>query len=230
MKGYIIHLPKSQKSLDSALSIKLELESIGIEPHLFNGCDRYDVWQEFIDNEFTIQDITRFGGGYVDSEIATFISHYKLWKKCVDDNESIIIFEHDANIDLTFDINLLNTFDDDLLNLGKPNWGTRIWEGVGIKRREICNEYHNIHSFGEGCQCNRTWLFGAHAYLLTVNGANKLLKSVGEDGILPADLFLRQEVLNIYDLLPHPFSQKEEFSLIQRNAIYKNQKVNDWEY
>ena len=106
MKGYIIHLPKSQKSLDSALSIKLELESIGIEPHLFNGCDRYDVWQEFIDNEFTIQDITRFGGGYVDSEIATFISHYKLWKKCVDDNESIIIFEHDANIDLTFDINL----------------------------------------------------------------------------------------------------------------------------
>ena len=231
MKGFIIHLPKSNLSKNIALEAKTELENISIDTSLFIGCDRYNVWQEFIDNKFVINDITRFGGGYVDSEIATFISHYKLWKRCVRLKHKILIFEHDVKLFKNFDIKEINKFKGDLLNLGKPNWGNRVWDGSGIIKREICSNNHNLYRPQDGeCQCNSQWLFGAHAYLITPSGAKKLINSVKENGILPADLFLRQEVLDIYDYLPHPFIQKESFSLIQRNPIYKNQKVNEWDY
>ena len=139
MKGYIIHLPKSKLSVDIATETKKHLESLGIDVSLFDGCDKYDVWQEFIDNDFKINDITRFGGGFVDSEIATFISHYRLWEKCIQLDTPIFIFEHDVELRYYSDnyfLKDIESFDEDLLNLGSPNWGTRVWEGDGIEKRE----------------------------------------------------------------------------------------------
>jgi len=221
MKGYIIHLPKSKLSVDIATETKKHLESLGIDVSLFDGCDKYDVWQEFIDNDFKINDITRFGGGFVDSEIATFISHYRFWEKCNQLDTPIFIFEHDVELRYYSDnyfLKDIESFDEDLLNLGLPNWGTRVWEGDGIEKREASDNK------------DVKWLFGAHAYLLRPSGAEKLIFDVKENGILPADLFLRQDVIDIFDLLPHPFKQKETFSLIQRHPIYKNQRVDDWDY
>lgn len=221
MKGYVIHLPKSKLSVDIATETKKDLESLGIEISLFNGCDKYDVWQEFIDGNFKINDITRFGGGFVDSEIATFISHYRLWNKCIELDTPIFIFEHDVELRYYSDnyfLKDIESFDEDLLNLGSPNWGTRIWEGNGIEKRE-----HHKHKEAK-------WLYGAHAYYLSPRGAHQLVNDVKKRGILPADLFIRQGVVNIFDLLPHPFKQKKTFSLIQRHPIYKNQRVDDWDY
>lgn len=231
MKGYIIYLPKSNLSTSIAFQAKKELDNIEIDVELFIGCDRYEVWQEFINYNFKINDITRFGAGHIDSELGAFISHFRLWELCKLKNENIIIFEHDAYLSGHVNIDELKKFDGDILNLGKPNWGNRIWEGKNIIKREVCKKNHNIHKpeYGE-CQCNSQWLFGAHSYVITPKGASKLLSSIKKFGILPADLCIRQEVVDIYDLLPHPFIQKKTFSLIQRNPIYKNQKVNEWDY
>ena len=230
MKAYIIYLPKSSNSVNSAYDTMNQI-SDSFDTQLFIGVDKYSVWQEFIDSKLKIFDITRFGGGFYDSEIAAFLSHYKLWIKCVELNQNIVIFEHDANVINSIpNISKVIDRDFDLINLGKPNWGNRVWDGTGLVEREVCQGNHNVHKpeLGE-CQCNTQWLFGAHSYVVSPNGARKLIKSAQEDGIMPADVFIRQDVVTITDLLPHMFSQKTEFTLIQRNAIYDNQKINAWD-
>lgn len=237
MKGYIIHLPKSEISVDEANKTKHDLEAVGIQPILFEGCDRYDVWQEFIDNDFKIKNITRFGGGYYSSEIATFISHFKLWERCLELNENIIIFEHDAMLTKLFSIDDIKNFNGDLLNLGEPNWGKRVWDGDGILKRKVCTEcFDEYNSFVDWapdmCDCNTQWLFGAHSYLISPSGAKKLIKDIKSNGIMPADLSLNQEVMDIHDFLPHPFIQRGNFTLIQRinPPKFKKQKLNAWDY
>ena len=229
MKAFIIHLPKSDKSLSIASELKLQLDSM-FDVELSIGTDRYEAWNKYINSELTINDVTRFGGGYIDSEIGTFFSHFNLWNKCLELNKSILILEHDAELVKDLDLNVLTNFKGDILNLGIPNWGTRVWEGKGLIEREVCNNFHNIHNYREGCQCNTPWLFGAHAYVVTPSGAKKLVDSAFKDGILPADTYLRQEVVDIADYLPHSFKQKETFSMIQINKIYDNQIVDEWDY
>ena len=230
MKAFIIHLPNSDKSVAIAKEAYSQLEGI-FDIKLFSGVDRYKCWQTYIDSGFIVNDITRFSGGYIDSEIATFYSHYNLWSKCLELNENILILEHDAELIESIDVNELSNFDGDLLNLGKPNWGARVWKGEGILEREICDGFHDIHKPENGeCQCNTQWLFGAHAYVITPNGAEKLIKSAKSEGILPADTFLRQEVITIHDKLPHSFIQKQSFSLIQIHKIYDKQEIDAWDY
>lgn len=231
MKGYIIYLSNSSHSVEVASETLSEIKPY-FDVELFDGVDKYSVWQEFIDSDLKINDISRFGGGFYDSELGAFMSHYKLWNKCIESDENFMIFEHDAKIDPNSEnLYLIHDYlNFDLVNLGKPNWGNRIWEGSGIVKREICNNNHNLHKPEQGeCQCNSQWLFGAHSYIISPSGAKKLIESTKKHGILPADLFIRQEVITIHDLLPHPFTQKETFSLIQRNSIYKNQIINAWD-
>ena len=82
------------------------------------------------------------------------------------------------------------------------------------------------------CDCNTQWLFGAHSYLITPQGAKKIIEDVKSNGILPADISLNQDVLDIHDFLPHPFIQRGNFTLIQRKnpPKFTKQKLNAWDY
>jgi len=243
MNCYIIHLKNSKKSLHSAKNVEFYIKKfLNLDVIYSNGIDRYQVWQEYVDSQFTIFDITRFGGGFIDSEIATFFSHYNLWKKCLDLQKPIIIFEHDAIIKKQIDIQMLYNFNGDLLNLGEPSWGS-IYMGnypsywidkeSGIHLRKICKNKHNINKpettdIGY-CHCDTMWLFGAHCYLLNPIGAKKLVEAANK-GILPADIFIRQDIIDIYDYLPHPVVQESNFTLIQKKINNKNEITNEWDY
>ena len=221
MNGYIIHLPNSELSVNQSNKTADDLKTIGINPILFEGCTKDDAWQEFINLDFKINNIKRFGGGNVDSELGTFISHYRLWERCFREGKNIIIFEHDASLIKPFDIKELKSFDGDVLNLGKPNWGNRVWEGVGLYKRNINNlktetDWEKEKWYSES---NEDWLFGAHAYLVTPIGAKKLIDSANKNGILPADVMIRLDVVSISDLLPHPFEQRKNISFIQRKTL-----------
>lgn len=243
MQSFIIHLKKSKKSLSSSKRVKFFIKKfLNLDAIYFNGIDRYQVWQEYINSGFNILDITRFGGGFIDSEIATFFSHYYLWKKCLDLKEPIIIFEHDAILKKQIDIEKLKNFKGDLLNLGEPNWGSITmgnykspWIGKedGIHLRKICKNKHNIHkpwtTENGYCHCDTMWLFGAHSYLLNPRGAEKLVKGA-KKGILPADVFIRQEIIDIYDYLPHPVVQESNFTLIQKQKDEENKVIDEWDY
>tara|TARA_Y100000389_G_C17459310_1_gene520477 strand:- start:1231 stop:1932 length:702 start_codon:yes stop_codon:yes gene_type:complete len=230
MKAFVIYVSTSDKSVKSANRTQTIFKNnLNIDVSLFKGINTDNVWQTFIDSNFNILDVKRFGAGSIDAEIATFFSHYNLWIKCLQLDTPILILEHDAILNNTkIDSSILENFKGDLLNLGEPNWGSFYYGNFksewlskqsGVRKREICKNEHDTYQIwntADGlCHCDTLWLFGAHSYLLNPSGAIKLVEAT-KNGILPADVYIRNGLLDIYDYLPHPVKQLEEFTLIQR--------------
>lgn len=229
MISFVIYVDTSDKSIKSAKHTQRVFKEIDINVNLFKGVNKDNVWQTFIDSNFNILDIKRFGAGSIDAEIATFFSHYNLWMKCIQLDTPILILEHDAIlINSEIDLNILKNFKGDLLNLGDPNWGSFYYGNFksewltkesGVSKRPICKNEHDTYQIwntSDGlCHCDTMWLFGAHSYLLNPSGASKLVEA-SKKGILPADVYIRTSLLDIYDYLPHPVKQLEKFTLIQR--------------
>lgn len=196
MKGFVIYTATSSKSIEMAKNTQSMFTDIDVS--LFKGVDKTNVWQTFVDSNFSILDITQVIG-YVDGLLGNFYSHYNLWSKCIELNESILVLEHDAITNYQIDFDVLKKFKGDLLNLGEPHWGTHVFNGDGITKRKK----------GEH-EC----LIGVHSYLVNPSGAKKLIDGT-EKGILPADNYIRQELIDIYDYLPHPIKQSGTLSLTQ---------------
>ena len=71
LDSYIIYLPKSELSVSAAnKSIKRFEKIYGTSPIKWEGVDKYDVWQKFIDSNFKVKHRRRFTN--IDAEIATF--------------------------------------------------------------------------------------------------------------------------------------------------------------
>lgn len=127
MKSFIIHLSKIESSLTTAMVMQDALNSFGTENELFEGSYGNEVLKHY-------QNIGRryhpwgfkhgpahlFSDAYRDSMqspglIGCFDSHFRLWEKCVQLNEPIMIFEDDvkftrAYIPIDFDEILITVF------------------------------------------------------------------------------------------------------------------------
>jgi UDP-glucose 4-epimerase len=108
MKAFIICLSKIQPSLETALKVKEKLDEFGMEAELFEGSygnetkkrynetgRRYHPWN------FKNGPLNPFSEEFRNEqqnpgEMGCFDSHYRLWEKCVELNESIMIFEDDV--------------------------------------------------------------------------------------------------------------------------------------
>jgi glycosyl transferase family 25 len=105
MKSFIIHLSKIESSLTTAFNLKKQLEDFNMPVELFEGTYGNDAVQMMEDEERTLHQLGIKGPIDIsDLKInkmktpgvkGCFYSHYRLWQKCVDLNEPIIIFEDD---------------------------------------------------------------------------------------------------------------------------------------
>jgi len=109
IKAYIIHLSKIENSLRSALRLKKELKQFNIKSELFEGSygdvtkEQYQLmnrehhpWtfkgpRKLVSEEHKIRQSS-------PGVIGCFDSHYRLWEKCIELNEPIMIFEDDAQV------------------------------------------------------------------------------------------------------------------------------------
>jgi len=97
-----------------------------------------------------------------------FMSHYTLWCKSITENQTIGIFEHDIEFVLSPDVNFAVKH---ILKL----------EGFLKKKARPAGE----------------WYEGARAYIITPEGAKKLIKWVDQQGALPADVCIGENVVDI---------------------------------
>lgn len=107
MKSFIIHLSKIQSSLETAIKVKESLDNFGIESELFEGSYGNEVYELFKktnrvchpwgfkgqDNLYSEDKINKMSQPGV---MGCFYSHYRLWQKCIELNEPIMIFEDDV--------------------------------------------------------------------------------------------------------------------------------------
>ena len=105
MKSFIIHLSKIESSLTTALNLKKQLEEFAMPVELFEGTYGNDAVIMMENEGRTVHHLGIKGPiNTTDEHInkmmspgvkGCFYSHYRLWQKCVELNEPIIIWEDD---------------------------------------------------------------------------------------------------------------------------------------
>lgn len=190
MKNFIICLSKIETSLNTALKLKSQLDNFGHETELFEGTYGTDAVKMMEDegrlaHPFGIkgpgenlEPIEPTGKMSAPGVKGCFYSHYNLWKKCVELNEPIVIWEDDIVLSRPF---RPVEWDDVLVvALGHPTKSLRYMQYLEIPTGDPkAEEYHQ--SSMPGC-CG---------YAIKPHAAKKLLKTY-KNTYLPADNAINQ--------------------------------------
>lgn len=128
-----------------------------------------------------------------NKRIACFLSHYLLWKKCVQDSEPFIIFEHDAFIYRPVPLKILEKSTYDVVGLNHPIGATRKSEQFYA---EVLKGTENIVPVPkiDNDQIPQG-LAGNSAYYIKPAGAQKLLDLVREYGAWPNDAIMCRQLM-----------------------------------
>ena len=216
MKAYIITMSDKGQSLSMAKKLKesiLETNSV-LEVKHFEAVQppqlyrhNLDIFGDFVPWKYPDEDAQNhldFSTGLflksykaLDPKrvISCALSHMKLWKKSVDDNETIVVLEHDAIFTSKFDPNDLvwdKTWG--VIGLNDPRGNTR--------KGQL---FHNIASAKEGIQVvpniDNTQepplpmgIAGNSAYIIRPYAARELLEKVKTLGMWPNDAIMCKQL------------------------------------
>lgn len=194
MNAYIIHLSKIQSSFESAKRLQKELDEVGIKADLFEGS-----YGNIVANTYKMENRkhhpwTLKGPEKLCSEeqikkqshpgiIGCFDSHYRLWKKCVEINKPIMIFEDDASIIRPY---YPVEFDDVLSLVFSHN----------KKMEKYISHLNNPQDNPEACNYKPSSMPGNAGYIIKPHAA-KILVDEYKNSFLPADNAINQHLVNI---------------------------------
>lgn len=129
--------------------------------------------------------------------MAAFMSHYSLWKKCIEDNIDLLILEHDA-VFMNFvpDPKLLGK----VTSLGAPSYGA----------------YNTPKHIGLGPLTSKAYFPGAHGYVVKPEGAKELVEKA-KVCAQPTDIYLcRANFPDIKEYYPWCIEARDTFTTIQQ--------------
>lgn len=152
--------------------------------------------------------------------LGCFASHWQLWNECVKKQEPIVVLEHDGIAIRKIPANVIDQIEDvchlDAFLPFNTNFEPKSEEYFNIYNDSINS--HNlehvisypINKFYDDNDISGCSFQGAYGYLLTPNGANKLINFVKVWGAFPADkticqnaVFLQRTTCSFVRL--HPF-------------------------
>tara|TARA_Y100001958_G_scaffold159648_1_gene162213 strand:- start:1124 stop:1765 length:642 start_codon:yes stop_codon:yes gene_type:complete len=196
MKMYVITIMENERSVQVADRCVKSGQVFGynVEKHPAYTPQNCNVNQELDNLDY---DRSGFIEKYSRPEncIAGFLSHHSLWMKCLELNEPIVIFEHDAVI--TNDIPNLVLFD--ILNLGKPSYG----------------KFNTPTFIGYGSLVSKPYFPGAHAYRITPKGAADLINEA-QFSAGPTDIYIHSSKFTLGEYYPWVAEARDSFTTIQK--------------
>jgi GR25 family glycosyltransferase involved in LPS biosynthesis len=220
MKSFIIHLSRIESSLTTALNLKRQLEDFNMPVELFEGTYGNDAVIMMEEEGRTLH--TLGIKGPIDpndlkiNKMTTpgvkgcFYSHFRLWQKCVDLNESIIIWEDDIILSRRY---LPVEWEDVLvLALGhqqkSPRYMHLLTNPTGDPRVE---EY------------KQSSMPGCCGYAIKPHAAKKLLK-IYKNTFLPAD-----NAINVHHLKIDIHSHVMGIALVKKDGKKSLTRHGAWE-
>ncbi len=174
----------------------------------FNACNYLDAQKAINDNEIVWNyplSGTEFDGetgllksAYfgqsIWSRIGCFLSHYRLWQKCIELNEELMILEHDVVFIKAYHELESNRTGPFILGLNDPRGATRRSQ---FYHETIQNSTYEIQSVPtiDDMQVPQG-LAGNSAYIINVEAAKELLVGVKKYGAWPNDALMCKQLFS----------------------------------
>lgn len=197
MKHYVITILDNDKSCTAADKCIASGAKVGVMVEKFAAVTPKDNLQQLMEQEnISVDGFVNNVYSRVEPMMAAFMSHYSLWKKSIETNQEITIFEHDAIIlDPIPNVLMYNG----CINLGRPSYG----------------RWNDPQMFGINPLTSKSYFPGAHGYRVNPKGA-KLLVQQAKLRALPTDVFLHVDVFPwLEEYYPWPVQANDSFTTIQ---------------
>jgi GR25 family glycosyltransferase involved in LPS biosynthesis len=131
--------------------------------------------------------------------LSAFLSHYSLWKQCVEKGTPMIIFEHDAVVINELPLNHVFI---GCVNIGMPSYG----------------KWNQPSQLGIGPLTTKRYFPGAHAYMINPKGATALINQAKEIA-KPTDVFLNIDTFPwLQEYYPFAAKADDSFTTIQNQT------------
>ena len=197
MKNYVITIMGNPKSVNVAERCIKSGTKYGMEIEHFEAITPYNTdLNKKMKNEGIDFDGFKEKYSRLSNCVAAFLSHYSLWKRAVDTNDTITIFEHDAV--------LVDTIPDvpfqQCISFGKPSYG----------------RFNTPTQLGVGPLVSKPSFPGAHAYRVSPKGAEQLIYQA-KKAAKPTDVFLNIHTFpGLQEYYPWPVEARDNFTTIQK--------------
>ena len=228
MKAYIISLMNDHESTVATRKLLMSIvnSKANVDPFVFNAVTPRSLpqYQKRLFGQTAIPNIKytyplagekrydmRTGlqlSGYptkdINKRISCFVSHYNLWKLCIEYDEPIMILEQDAMFTSGFDYGTIkDKFTGDILGLNNAIGATRLAGAYDSTLKEA----HKTRSKdpkkpgvyeAPWVDKNRMvpqGIAGNSAYIIKPTGAEKLITLTAENGIWPNDAMMCKQLM-----------------------------------
>ena len=220
MQAFVITLSKIPESVAAS---KLAIESaakFGLQAQTFDAIARDQAPLLLEKENLECRSQSNEYGDFL-AVMGCFMSHYSLWKKCIELNEPIIILEHDAIVYSEIPLKLLKG--SMCTNIGEPSYGRKKKAKLNLLNK-IKNRLFNKRVIQP--LFPQKYFRGTHAYYLEPAGAKKLVEGALKLKFCPADIFLnKSDFPFIKEIYPWAVTVKTNFSTIQHDAGIAKQHV-----
>lgn len=193
IKAFIIYLPRYENSIKAANQLKLKLIKFNnnIDVNLFEGVYGDDAEKDFARTDRKVHHFGIKGPipphiqrtYYRAGVMGCFMSHYNLWKKCINLNEPIMIFEDDADVIRPY----YNVEFEDVLTMVFSH---------RKKMAKYIDYLENPEGDPEAKKYKQTSMPGNAGYYIKPHAAKALVEEYANT-FLPADNCINQKVVKI---------------------------------
>lgn len=207
MRAYIITLLDERESRDASNRVVKSIDDTGsnLEPLIFRATTpeslEEDMWMKLnwtyptkpsedgMDMNTGLY-LEHYKTANLQNRISCMVSHMRLWKKAIDDDEPIMVLEHDALFTRKFVFSdLTDGFKGGIVGLNDPRGATRkasLFHSKVSSRMGLQPVPDLEDNYPHG-------LAGNSAYIITPKGAKKVLKKVKEVGMWPNDAIMNRQ-------------------------------------
>ena len=208
MKAFIIYLKEVQSTIDSALECKRTAREYGLDAWLMEGftpsrADQFIKEQNlkpYLPGPKLFQIKWQKGGVR-----GCMISHYHVWKKCIELDQPIVVLEHDSRV-----VSETYTADfEDVLHLDAH----RFEQDPDRDKDPVVQDFVNVRK-GEN------QLMGTYGYVIKPHAAERLIKGAHEDGVTASDMFVKDKYVKIQVVKPRAVYVDSHDSLTGDRSFY----------
>jgi GR25 family glycosyltransferase involved in LPS biosynthesis len=201
MKYKIIRLKDNPISEKYAAECVEQAAKFGIEVQYFDAINGLDYQSHL--TKLNIHPKYKFKKGRA-GVYGCFLSHYYLWRKCMEDGIPYLILEHDGYFVRPLPDDVLDRFDD-VLKLDNNDPYSKGYNKVIEQETNnpvTVEKYQNpAPKFLEKNQTGN-YMKGAYGYIIKPHAAERILKWISENGFVPSDQQIGNAIVDIKVIHP----------------------------